>query len=54
MNTILISLGAPQNLYGKAILIVNYILNKVAHKKLNKTPYELWNGRRPSYKYLKV
>ena len=23
-------------------------------KKENKTPYELWNGRRPSYKYLRM
>ena len=39
---------------GDSILIVNYKLNKVPHKKLDKIPYELWKGRRPSYKYLKV
>jgi hypothetical protein len=39
---------------GKAIPTANYLLNKVPHKKLEKTPYKLWKGRRPSYKYLKV
>ena len=41
MNALLLSSGLPQNLWGEAILS-------------NKSPYELWKGRRPSYKYLKV
>ncbi|XP_074591677.1 mitogen-activated protein kinase kinase kinase YODA-like [Curcuma longa] len=44
----------PQNLWGEAILSANHILNKIPHKKSDKTPYELWKGREPSYKYLKV
>ena len=32
----------------------NYILNRIPQKKTNKSSYELWKGRRPSYKYLKV
>ena len=39
---------------GEALLSANYILNKLPHKKLDKTPYLLWKGRSPSYKYLKV
>ena len=39
---------------GEALLSTNYILNRLPHKKLDKTPYELWKGRSPSYKYLKV
>ena len=54
MNSMLLSSGAPQNLWGEALLSANYILNKVPHKKTHKTPYELWKGRRPSYKYLRV
>ena len=54
MNALLISSGLPQNLWGEAILSANYILNKIPHKKSHKTPYELWRGRKPSYKYLKV
>ena len=54
MNAMLISLGLPQNLWGEALLSTNYILNKLPHKKLDKTPYSLWKGLSPSYKYLKV
>ena len=54
MNAMIISSGLPQNLWGEAILSANYILNKIPHKKYYKTPYELWKGRKPSYKYLKV
>ena len=54
MNAFLISSGLPENLWGDAILTSNYILNKITKKGIDKTPYELWNNRRPSYKYLKV
>ena len=54
MNAMLISSGLPQNLWGEALLSENYILNRLPHNKLDKTPYELWKGRSPSYKYLKV
>ena len=54
MNVILIDLGAPQNLQEESILTYNYILNKIPHKKLEKISYELWKGRRHSYKYLKL
>ena len=52
MNAMLISSGLPQNMWGEAILSTNYLLNKVPKKKAGKTPYELWRGRQPSYKYL--
>ena len=54
MNAMLISSGLPQNIWGEAILSSNYLLNKVPRKKEEKTPYELWKGKRPSYKYLQV
>ena len=54
MNALLLSSGLPQNMWGEAILSANYILNRIPHKKTNKFLYELWKGRRPSYKYLKV
>ena len=54
MNVLLLSSGLPQNLWGEAILSANYILNRIPHKKTNKSPYELWKGRRPSHRYLKV
>uniref|UniRef100_A0A2N9EK44 Integrase catalytic domain-containing protein n=1 Tax=Fagus sylvatica TaxID=28930 RepID=A0A2N9EK44_FAGSY len=54
MNAMLISSGLPQNFWGEALLSANYILNKLPQKKLDKTPYELWKGRTPSYQFLKV
>ena len=54
MNVMLISSGLPQNMWGEAILIANYLLNKALEKKAKKTPYELWKGIKSSYKYLRV
>ena len=54
MNAMLISSGLPQNLWGEAILSANYILNKVPRKNVDLTPYEQWNGRKPSYKFLRM
>ncbi|KAJ9559825.1 hypothetical protein OSB04_004985 [Centaurea solstitialis] len=54
MNAMLLSSGLPPFMWGEAVLSANYILNKVPRKKLDKTPYELWMGRKPSYKYLRV
>ena len=45
MNAMLISFGLPQNMWGETILFVNYLLNEVRKKKVEKTPYELWRGR---------
>ena len=50
----LVNSGAPQNLWGEALLPANYILNRVPHKKLGLIPFELWHGRTPSYHYLKM
>ncbi|KAD4586033.1 hypothetical protein E3N88_23634 [Mikania micrantha] len=54
MNVMLISSGMSQDMWGEAILSATYLLNKIHFKKKDVTPYELWMGRKPSYKYLKV
>ena len=54
MNAMLISSGLGQDMWGDAILSANYLLNKIPFKKKDVTPYELWMGRKPSYKFLKV
>jgi len=54
MNAMLITSGLPQNLWGEAILSANAILNKIPKKGMEKTPYELFKGHKPSYKYLRV
>ena len=37
MNALLLSSRLPQNLWGEAILSTNYILNRIPHKKTNKS-----------------
>ena len=54
MNAMLLSFGLSQNMWGEAILSANYLLNKVSQNNERKTPYELWKGRQPSYKYLRM
>jgi transposase InsO family protein len=44
----------PQNLWGEALKTAAYILNRVPTKATNKTPYEIWNGRKPNLKHLRV
>lgn len=44
MNTMLLSSGLLQNLWGESILSANYILNKIPHKNKDETPYEIWKG----------
>lgn len=38
----------PTSFWGDALLTAVYVLNKVPSKSVPKTPYELWNGRKPS------
>jgi hypothetical protein len=38
----------PLNLRGEALKTTTYILNRVPTKVTNKTPYELWTGRKCS------
>ena len=54
VNCMLNSSGLPHNLWGEALLTANLILNRISHKKTNKSPYEVWNRKQPSYKILKV
>ena len=54
VNSMLVSSGAPQNLWGKTLLTANYILNEVSYKKLDLILFELWHGRTPSFHYLKM
>jgi len=39
---------------GEAILTACFILNRVPHKKLDQTHYELWKGYAPNLSYLRV
>ena len=54
MNVMLVSSGLTDNMWGDFVLIAWFILNRVPHKKLDLTPYELWRGYAPNLNYLKV
>ncbi|KAJ0899334.1 putative RNA-directed DNA polymerase [Helianthus annuus] len=44
----------PLFLWTEALKAAVHILNRVPSKSVPKTPYELWTGRKPSLKYMKV
>ena len=44
----------PGFLWGEALKIALYILNRVPTKVVPLTPFELWTGRKPSLNHLKV
>jgi hypothetical protein len=44
----------PLNLWGEALKTTAYILNRVPTKAANKTPYELWTGRKPNLQYFRI
>ncbi|RVW36909.1 Retrovirus-related Pol polyprotein from transposon TNT 1-94 [Vitis vinifera] len=44
----------PESLWGEAVKIVVYSLNRVPSKALAKTPYELWTSKKPSIRHLHV
>lgn len=54
MNAMLVSSDLSDNMCGKIVLTVCFILNRVLHKKLDQTPYELWKGYVFNLNYLKV
>jgi hypothetical protein len=41
-------------LWMEALKIVMHILNRVPSKSVPKSPYELWIGRKPSLRHLRV
>ncbi|GKB67707.1 hypothetical protein Tco_0929119 [Tanacetum coccineum] len=54
INSMLITSGAPHILWGEACLAANIILNKIPHKKSDKSLYQLSKGKQSSYKRMKV
>ncbi|KAL4591583.1 hypothetical protein LXL04_004552 [Taraxacum kok-saghyz] len=54
VRSMLANTNLPQNLWTEALKTAIHILNRVPSKSVPKTPFELWTGRKPSLKYLKV
>ena len=54
VNSMSISSGLPENLWGEAILSACFILNRITVKENEKTPYEIWKKRVPNLGIMKV
>ena len=48
VNSMLISYGLTENLWGEAILSACFILNRITIRENEKTPYEIWKKRVPN------
>ncbi|KAI5417802.1 hypothetical protein KIW84_042426 [Lathyrus oleraceus] len=44
----------PNSFWGHALLTAAYTLNHVPSKKVEKTPYEIWSGKKPHMSYIKI
>ena len=44
----------PISFWGYALETTAFFLNRVPSKKVEKTPYEIWNGKTPSLSFLKI
>jgi len=47
-------IGLSPYLWGYALQTVAYLLNKIPLKSINKTPYEICNGKKANISYLKI
>lgn len=53
-RSIIGSSNLPEYLWGDAIKIATYVLNRVPSKSVSKTPFELWTGKKPSLNHFQV
>ena len=44
----------PISFWGYALETVAFLLNRIQSKAVEKTPYELWTGKRPGLSFLKI
>ncbi|KAI3812579.1 hypothetical protein L1987_17290 [Smallanthus sonchifolius] len=54
VRNMLANSSLPSFLWTEALKSTVHILNRVSLKSVPKTPYELWTGRKPSLRYMKV
>ena len=43
----------PPSFWGHALETAAFTLNRVPSKAVERTPYEIWNGKKPIMSYLK-
>ena len=44
----------PMSFWGYALETAAFLLNRIPSKAVEKTPYEIWTGKRPSLSFLKI
>lgn len=54
MRCMLFDSGLDKKFWGEAINTANYLQNRCPSSTVDRTPYELWNKKKPCYDYLKV
>ena len=54
VRSMLYNSSLPMFLWTEALKTAVHILNRVPSKSVPKTPYEIWTGRKPSLKYLRI
>ena len=54
VRTMLANTSLPDFLWTEALKTTVHILNRVPSKSVPKTPYEIWTGRKPSLRYMRV
>ncbi|GKB54193.1 putative RNA-directed DNA polymerase [Tanacetum coccineum] len=54
VRSMMIQATLPISFWGYALETVAYILNLVPTKKVSKTPFEMWKGKRPYLKHIKI
>ena len=54
VNTMIISARLPFILWGEVLLTACYVHNRVLFKKIQLSPYELWNDRKLNLSYHKM
>ncbi|GKA97571.1 putative RNA-directed DNA polymerase [Tanacetum coccineum] len=54
VRSMLANSNLPKFLWTEALKTAVHILNRVPSKSVPKTPYEIWTGRKPSLRYLRV
>jgi hypothetical protein len=54
VNAMLDTVGLSKAWWGKALLTVSHVLNRIPNRNKETTPYENWVGRKPSLSYLRT
>ncbi|KAM1818379.1 hypothetical protein ACFX11_000180 [Malus domestica] len=54
VRSMMSSADLPVTFWGYALYTAAYLLNREPSKSVSQTPYEIWHGRKPSLKHIKI